>query len=168
MKKLMSCLLIALLTACLGLTGLAEVGMANPWVETTAEEMAQTIGVELGVPEGAENIVWRMMPEVGMGEMTFTWDGMDYTARVQPTAEFEDISGLYYEWEHEEPCQVSWCEGKLMRTTDADQGLTIDLCLWFDVVPGVMYAVSASAPDLDGFDILAAAEQLFVPMQGDA
>ena len=142
-----------------------ESGLANPWVDTDAEGVARAIGVAFGIPEGAEVLAYRLLPETSLAEMRFVWDGLTYVARIQPAAEFEDISGLYFDWLVDEPCTVQYCEGRTMRAQDGDE--TVDLCLWFDAVPGLMYSVSTSAPDLDGFDILAAAEQLFVPAQGD-
>ena len=145
----------------------ASVGMANPWREVTAEELLQTLGFGFGIPEGAENVSYAIIEDEGLAEMRFTWYDMDYTARMKAAVEFEDISGLYYDsWDYEDDCTVGYCEGKVMRAHD-DEGM-VDLCLWYDVVPGIMYSVSAAGADLDGFDILAAAEALFVPVQGDA
>ena len=170
MKKILAMLLAlgALLTGALGAAGEADgVGMANPWVETDAEGVMQMVGVEFGIPAGAENISYSVLEVESLAEMRFTWNGLEYTARIKPCAAFEDISGLYYdEWLAEDPCEIQWCEGVCRRAQD-DMG-TVDVCLWFDVAPGIMYSVSTSAADLDGFDIQAAAEQLFVPMQGDA
>ncbi len=144
----------------------ASVGMANPWREVTAEELMQVLGFEFGIPEGAENIRYAIIEDEGLAEMCFTWYEMDYTARMKATAEFEDISGLYYDvWDYEDDCTVGYCEGRVMRAHD-DAGM-VDLCLWYDVAPGLMYSVSASGSDLDGFDIQAAAEALFAPLQGD-
>ena len=50
---------------------------------------------------------------------------------------------------------------------DLDTGEIIEIFLWFDVVPGLMYSVTAQGMDLDGFDIQAIAEQLYIPTQGD-
>ena len=159
-------MICALLMSC-AIAETAVVGMANPWTETDAESISQLYGFEFGIPEGAENISYALLEAQDLAEMRFTWDGLEYTARIKPSAEFEDISGLYYDpWDYEEPCQVQWCEGVVKRVQDGDD--TVDVCLWFDAVPGIMYSVTTSAPDLDGFDIQAAAEQLFVPVQGDA
>ena len=46
-----------------------------------------------------------------------------------------------------------------------DEDATVDLCLWFDAVPGIAYSVTASGHDLDGFDITASAYRLFLPAQ---
>ena len=62
------------------------------------------------------------------------------------------------------PCQVSWCEGVDRRYIGEDE--TVDVSLWYDAVSGLMYSVSTSAPDLDGFDIGAAADWLYMPARG--
>lgn len=162
MKKMIA-MMLTLLMLIAGAVGTAEAGLANPWVETTAEGLMESQGVEFGIPEGATNVVYRMMEEPQMAEMDFTWEDLDYTARIAPTDGFEDISGLYYEWIDEMECTVDRCEGVVRRAMDEE--MTVDVCLWYDVATGLMYSVSTAAPDLDGFDIQAAADQLFVPMQ---
>ena len=142
----------------------AEAGLANPWEETTAEELAQFPGVTFGVPEGAEDIEYRLLREDALAEMQFTWYGLRYCARIKPAAEFEDISGLYYDWTHEMPCQVSWCVGVDRRYIGKNE--MVDMSLWYDAVSGLMYSVSTSAPDLGGFDIGAAADWLYMPARG--
>ena len=159
-------MLAAIWLLCLALAAgaAAEAGLANPWEETTAEELAQFPGVAFGVPEGAEDIEYRLLREDALAEMQFTWYDLRYCARIKPAAGFEDISGLYYDWTHEMPCQVSWCEGVDRRYIGEDE--TVDVSLWYDAVSGLMYSVSTSAPDLDGFDIGAAADRLYMPARG--
>ena len=169
MKRIIAALAAVAVAVALFAVAVAEapVGLANPWTEVTAEELVENPGVEFGIPEGAENISYSLLESEGLAEMRFTWYDMDYVARIKPAAEFEDISGLYYDaWDLEDDCSVGGCEGRVMRTHD--EGLTVDLCLWYDVVPGLMYYISASGEDLDGFDIQAAADALYVPAQGDA
>lgn len=170
MKKLMAILMAALMTLTLAGAAFAEggmIGMANPWTETTEEGFIGIMGLELAIPEGAENVAFRVLEAEQLGEMTFTLDGMDYVARVKPAVEFEDISGLYYAFENpiedEAVAGLQTWEG---RATDGEE--TIDLALWFDVVPGIMYSLSTSGADLDGFDIIGVALQVYQPMQGDA
>lgn len=141
----------------------AETGIANPWTPTTAQGLMDALGLQLGLPDGATNVRWRMMESQQMGEVQFTWQGVDYTARVQPTDEFEDISGMYYQWESEEACAVGRCKGVCRRAHEGEN--TIDVCLWYDDLTGLMYSVSVVDTDLDGFDILAAAQILYIPMQ---
>ena len=168
MKKVIAILLAALFA----LTGaaLAEstlLGMENPWTDTTAEDLMEALGLAFGIPEEAEEVAFRMLEEEVGAEMRFTLNGMAFTARLKPAAEFEDISGLYYEWETvSEDITVMGREAWEARATDED--MTVDLCLWFDAAPGLMYSLSTSAEDLDGFDLIAIAEQVFLPMQEDA
>ena len=159
-------ILIATWLLCLALAAgaAAETGLANPWEETTAEELVQFPGVTFGVPEGAEDIEYRLLREDALAEMQFTWYDLRYCARIKPAAEFEDISGLYYEWTHEMPCQVSWCVGVDRRYIGENE--TVDVSMWYDAVSGLMYSVSTSAPDLDGFDIGAATDWLYMPARG--
>ena len=162
MKRRISLLLAALLL--LGCyAAAAEVGMANPWVETTAEGLMDALGVDLAVPDGATNVAWRLLEAEQLGELQFTWYEEDYTVRVAPTDEFQDISGMYYEWEHQEECDIGRCKGVMYRAQDGEY--TADLCLWYDELTGLMYSVSVVDTDLDGFDITAAAQEVFVPMQ---
>lgn len=162
MKKWLSmALILTLVIACVAAT--AEVGMANPWTDTDAAGLMDALGLELGVPEGATNVEWRMLEAEQMGELCFRWNDEDYTARIAPADEFEDISGMYFEWEQEEGCQVGRCQGVCFRAHDG--GNTVDLCLWYDALTGLMYSLSVTDTDLDGFDITAAAQQVFVPMQ---
>jgi len=142
----------------------AEVGLANPWEETTAGELARFPGVTFGVPEGAEDIDYLLLREDALAEMQFTWYDLRYCARIKPASAFEDISGLYYDWTHEMPCRIGWCEGVDRRFLGEDEA--VDVCLWYDAVSGLMYSVSTSAPDLDGFDIGAAADWVYMPARG--
>ncbi len=142
------------------------VGMANPWEETDAEGFVQKSGLDLNVPEGAENVIYRVLTDEKLGEIQFTLNGNEYTARVKGTAEFEDLSGIYVTWDSTEDVEVSYCSGKLMTGKNGDE--TVQCVEWFDVVPGVMYSLSTSGKDLAGLDITAVAEQVFKPMQGNA
>ena len=157
MKKTL-CLLLAL-TLCLFGAALAETTIANPWVDATAGDIAEAIGAAFGVPEGAEDVEYSLMPDEGLAEMRFTLDGMAYVARIQPAEAFTDISGMYYEWEADAPFSIAGFEGLDQRAADGEE--TVERCLWFDSDMGLMYALSTSAPDLDGFDITAIAEAIY-------
>ena len=161
MKKLLIALLLAALA--LGTAALAEnVGIANPWAESTAEAIEAALGVPFGVPDDAENVSYRLLEDDNLAEMEFTWYGMDYCARMQPAAEFTDISGLYYEtWDTSMDDEVGGCSAIDLRTRDGD--MTVDLCLWYDADMGLMYSLTTGGPDLDGFDILAAAQIVHAP-----
>ena len=98
--------------------------------------------------------------------MRFTLNGVEFIARIKSVGEWEDLSGIYVTWDSTEDCEISYCSGKLM--TGKLDGETVELVEWFDIVPGVMYSLSCSDKDLDGLDIIAVAEQVFKPMQGNA
>ena len=161
MRKAIS-VLLALLVLAFG-AAQAEAGRANPWTPTTAQGLMDALGLQLGLPDGATNVAWQMMESEQMGQVTFTWQGEDYTARIAPADAFEDISGLYYQWETGDECEVGRCKGVARRAHDG--GNTVDLCLWYDDPTGLMYSVSVIGADLDGFDIAAVARKLFIPMQ---
>ena len=135
--------------------------MANPWKETSAEEMVQTIGLSFRVPEGAANVVYRMLESEQLAEVQFELNGAKCAARIKPAAVYEDISGMYYEWSETAPCEILWCSGERMQTTVDER--SISLCLWYDVVPGLMYSVSAEG-ELNAFDL---ANVMFAPAQGE-
>ncbi len=164
MKKLLAALMLCVLFT---LPACAETMIANPWTETTPQEMIETLGLSFALPEGAENILYRMLRSESLAEAQFTLENAQCTARIKPAAEFEDISGMYYEpWDSEEDCEISWCPGRIMTKQTEEESIAV--CLWYDVVPGLMYSVSASVPAGEMINIHALAEAMFAPAQGDA
>ena len=67
---------------------------------------------------------------------------------------------------HEEEIKVAHCPGTLGLAQTGSEDF-VEMCMWYDLVPGLMYSVTAQGMDLDGFDIQAIAEQLYIPTQGD-
>ena len=143
----------------------AFAGLANPWTDTDYDGFKEMTGLDLLVPEGAKEVIFRVLKEENLGEMRFTLSGLSYTARIKPCAAFEDISGLYYTFEKEEDCKVGWCEGKIKEAKDGKD--TVKVCLWCDMAPGIMYSLSVQGPDLAGADLPAVAALVYKPMQGD-
>lgn len=143
----------------------SAVGMVNPWCETTQEELLETLGVTFGVPEGAEEIVYRMMEEEGVAEMQFAWQGTEYVARIRSAEAFEDISGFFYDWDSEETCEIGWCEGQLLNAQTDEGGVW--LCLWYDAAPGLMYSLGTHGSVKAQPELLSLAEEVYVPAQGD-
>ena len=145
----------------------AQAGLANPMVESSAEEIANTLGVTFGTIDGAQNVKYYIISG-DLAQMNFTRDGLDYTVRIQPAGEYTDISGAYYEWNVIDDCQIGGRDGKSMRyVSDTEQ---VEVCEWYDIAPGLMYCVTAGGEgaDLDGFDLTAVAQTLFAPVQGEA
>ncbi len=146
-------------------------GLANPWETMTAEELMEKAGVAFGVPEGAQNITCSYLRDQELAQMQFTLHDVDFCARMQSAdiqdGKLPDISGMYYTWETEEPVKVLHCDGVLYKAKDGDTN-DVQLCLWYDLAPGFMYSLSATAPDLSKLDLVRVAEQVFIPTQGDA
>lgn len=152
-----------------------NVSVANPRVEITGDE-ARTLCTRLfKAPDGASDIKWIKLEgseadssiNLPLVELDFKLDGMDFCARAQTGAkEDADISGMHYEWTAEEDVTLAnWgmgnMQGRTHRASDS-QGYA-DLITWYDIEIGIAYSLSVTAPDLDGFDIQAVAEQMYDP-----
>ena len=151
------------------------VGMANPWVEITEEEANANCMRLFKAPDGATDLVWSKCDELGdpdngvgpLIQLSFNLDNTNLTARAQQgAAEDTDIAGLYVEWTvgPEDTKLANWGEGNMPAKTYRSINDTgyVDLITWYDVEIGISYALSAAAKDLDGFDIQAVAEQMYV------
>lgn len=149
-------------------------GIANPWKEVTEEETRAYAPNGFSAPEGAENVKWSLMDPSGNGDptevmvqLTFDLDGVSYVARQQATGDTpEDISGAYYEWAvTDEGTLQNWAGGMMTCTTSRYVGddKYVDLCTWYDIETGFSYSLTAEAKDLDGFDIMAIADQIYDP-----
>ncbi len=148
-----------------------DIGMENPWLELSAEELMQLSGFEFALPEGAEDVIYRYLPEEQLAEMQFSLFGDEFCARIQPAAleygQLMNISDIYLPMENEEEITVKHCYGWIGQSQTGSEDW-VELCLWYDIVPGVMYSLSVYSTDLDGLDLTAVAEQVYVPVQGDA
>ncbi len=137
--------------------------MPNPWEETTAARLLEETGFSFGVPEGAENVVYRYLRSENLAEMQFTLGRDDCCARVRPAAPGEDapedISGMYFDWEDEEEILVRGCRGTAGRAKCGSEDWALR-CLWRDEGAGLTRSLSVSTTDPDGVDLAALAEQL--------
>ncbi|MCR5591689.1 MAG: hypothetical protein K6F73_09180 [Lachnospiraceae bacterium] len=146
--------------------------VANPWVSIPEEEANTYCNRLFKAPEGSTGVIWSKLTgsekdscvNQPLVQMKFMLDGMDFTARAQDGAEEDaDISGMYCEWDAEDEALLdNWgwtCTSKRSLT----EGDMADLCEWYDVEIGIKYSLSVSAPDLDGFDIVAVAEEMYEP-----
>ena len=140
----------------------------NPWVESSAEEIQDVLGIMIAEPEGAEDIMYLLNESLKLEEMRFTLDGSEYTARVQDdgATEINDISGYYYEWKNiDDKATVSGLPAEIKMATDGDT--QIEVINWVDPVVGLSYSLSTTGKDLDGLDIAVIAEQVYTALQGD-
>jgi hypothetical protein len=129
---------------------------------STAEEIQNTLGISFHLPEGAQDVECAIVEREGsrgVAQAKFTLDGVKYWLRTGSEAEYRDISGVEAEWAAVKSVQVSYCDGEL-RMNEGGQGV----CLWFDVVPGLMYSLyTDTGASEEG--ILQVAGEVFVPMQ---
>nr|WP_297704327.1 hypothetical protein [uncultured Butyrivibrio sp.] len=151
-----------------------SVGIANPWVSITEDEAKEKCLRLFKAPEGAQVQDWLKCeaigdPDKGIGpliQLSFVWEGMDFTARAQQGASDDtDIAGNYVDWTvgPEEVTLANWgggnMTGKFYRSIN-DSGY-VDMITWYDYEIGISYSLSVAAKDLDGFDIQAIAEQMY-------
>lgn len=139
------------------------VGLANPWRDVTADGLMEAAGLTFGIPEGAEDVGYSVMNENELAEMRFTLQGGQFTARIAPASAFTDISGMYYAWEAKEGFQLGACVGSHWAAQDGE----INLYLWYDAAPGLMYSLSAQGANLQQIDLQAVARQVYIPTMTD-
>ena len=170
MKKIAFTLALVLVMTCV-LAACApkaqpSAGLPNPMVESDAAGILQKFGVEFGLPANAEDVKYFIVADQ-FAEVQFRQDDIAYTARIQSAAEFTDISGIAGGWDVEDDCSLFGGRGQAKSMRKASDGMTYDTILWYDVVPGLMYSITAKAADLDGYDLQPMAETVFIPTQGE-
>lgn len=139
-------------------------GMPNPMREVNISE-AEALGIPFNVPSNAENVKYFIIDNK-MLEMRFTYNGVDMAFRTTTDLSNNDISGMHYNWEATESVKIGHCNGE--HKSFFGNGLNVQICTWTDVVPGIVYSLSATADhDLNGFDITAVASEVYVPAQGN-
>jgi hypothetical protein len=150
-----------------------EVGMANPWRDSTEEEADALIPRMFVAPEGAKVLSWMVLDDAkeangkegALVDLQFDLDGRIFDARAQITGDdYLDLSGLYYEWTVEDEVTLAnWGGGNMKGNMYRNINETgyVDLITWYDVEIGISYSLSVVAEDLDGFDIQAVAEQMY-------
>ena len=134
--------------------------IANPWEHMTAEQLSAASGLTFGVPEGAEDVIYRYLPDENLAEMQFTIGSDEFCARIEPADEPMNISGMYFEWENEEEVQVGQCSGTIGQAQTGSEDW-VELCQWYDDDQGVQYSLSVYTTEIDGLDLTALAEQIY-------
>ena len=74
---------------------------------------------------------------------------------------------MYFDWENVEEVAIGHCRGVIGQAQTGSEDW-IERCMWFDAVPGLMYSLAVYSTDLDGLDLTALAEAVYIPAQGDA
>lgn len=145
------------------------VGIENPWVIIDKDGVLNATGLNINIPEDAENALYSYLKTDNMAQVTFSYEGHDdWTLRMQKTDMLMDISGLYYEWSYQDSATVSGKEAMMYAYTEgADDSDSIDnmfgvqLINWYDDSTGITYSLSVSGKDLNGMDLQVFAENIF-------
>lgn len=148
----------------------AQTDTAAAWTVSDQEGVQEATGFELTAPEGAADVAYSYRSDSGTAQLCYVLDGTDWTYRMQMADEATDLSDLTYSWTAQEEGTVSGRSATYYSYQAPEDGTDKDVqaVTWYDVVPGVAYSLAAVGEDLDGMDIQAYAEALFVPLQGEA
>ena len=145
-----------------GFVGYQPVFMPNPWEELTEEGLKEVSGLSFRVPEGAENVIYRFLRSDGLAEMQFKMFGDEFCARIQQVeleaGQLMNISGMYFQWENEEPVSIGGCSGTIGQAQTGTEEW-VELCMWYDAERKQMHSLSVHTTDPDGLDLTAVAEQ---------
>ena len=111
------------------------VGLPNPVRSSSPEEIAARFGVEMKAPDGAEELSWVIIEgDMPLAQLGFSLGGIAYNYRVAKAEAYEDISGMYYEWQ-----EVSAEEGGgSIRLIPGEAGVYDR----FDAEEGLVYSLS--------------------------
>ena len=123
----------------------------NPVHESSAEELAEKTGITLNVPITAVDVTYSYIDggEEPLAQVSFVYQGKEYTYRGQKTQTVQDISGMNYEWT--QTTNDSEDTPYTCYFTDGGQGIA----LWH--TDGVSYSLGMTED---------AAEELLVTMYG--
>lgn len=140
------------------------VGMANPWkYDVSAQEVKDLTGAEFIVPEGASDVTYGIMESDKLAEMNFTLGDARFEARMKPTSDFEDISGLFYEWDAEGVDKIGDADAQIRLFFEEN----ISNVLWFDGER--MYSLFTNGADQEGEEALRVSKLVYgVSETGDA
>jgi len=116
------------------------VGLPNPVQESTAEEITERLNVKFAIPDGAKNIRYSIIAG-NLAQMDFIWNEAECTARIKRDAESEDISGFYYNWSNEMPCNVGE-NTATVKWQITEIGEVVGICLWQNKASNLTYSVS--------------------------
>ena len=136
--------------------------LPNPIRQSSYDEILETLGMTLKVPEDAENVIYQIIDveeETPIAEVKFRKGQTNCTYRVRSTAEPEDITGAYYDWTVTKEIEISYCSGEISYI-EGKEGI----CLWYDTVPGLMYSIFV---DMDASEdlLLEIANDVYIPAE---
>lgn len=116
------------------------VGLPNPIHESSAEEIAERLSLKFAVPDGANDVHYSIIAE-NLAQMDFIWNEAECTARIKRDAESKDISGFYYNWSNETPCNVGE-NTATVKWQITEIGEVVGICIWQNMASNLTYSVS--------------------------
>ena len=99
------------------------------------DEIKKIMGHEFVIPEGASIVTYRVSDSM-MAESTFDLEDSQCRLTMKKTDRFEDISGLYYNWDEESETKINGKDAILYKYGK------VFCCMWYDDSDGTMYCVS--------------------------
>ncbi len=179
MKKKIVLLLSLSLSAAMMLSGCGsnadqgdsiEEEIANPWTTSDEQGVAEATGFDMIAPEGATDVSYSYMADDATAQMSYKLDDANWNYRIQTADELTDISGMEYQWLDKTECTVAGLEalycGYNLTTSDSTE--IVHVLNWYDALTGVTYSLSATDKEMSQEEMLAYAESLYVPLQGEA
>ena len=157
------CLLLALaLLAGCGRTAAptneSAAGLPNPQKESSESEILTRFGTVMSLPQGGlVDDYFIIEGENSVAEMRFSLKDSNYVARFMPAAEYEDISGMHYEWQHTETANDLY--NTTLRYNDGAEGV-IDL---YDANLGLVCSLSTDS-GADPDTLRSVAKEVFAPV----
>lgn len=140
------------------------VGMANPWTESDMQGVYDATGFNLVVPDDANFAYYSYNEQIGMAQVMYGLDEVDYVVRAQHTDAAEDISGNYYDWAEETTGTVDNCPANFYVNVHDDTTPVVRMVTWYDEATGTSYSLSLNSMTETDLDIQAVAEALFAEM----
>lgn len=142
------------------------VDVANPWVETDHNDLLEATGCNMVAPASATNIVYSYLDTTKMAQMTYDMDGASWTYRMLPTGEYNDISGMYYEWNTQNNGRIAGNDDTYYSYNSNSE--CVRLVNWFDKYQSVSYSLSVVGDEksLNGMDIEEYATDVYMLSNG--
>ena len=134
--------------------------LPNPVHDSSAQEILEKLGITLHLPPDAQDVHYSILELTGepsVAQAQFSSSGLACTYRIQPASELKDISGAYFDWKSDKDIEISYCPGEV-HYLEGEQGI----CLWYDVVPGLMYSLYVENGASEEI-LLNLANQMYVP-----
>ena len=141
----------------------SQFSLANPVKEMSRDELVEACGIDLGEPEGAEDMVYSLITlsdNNPVAQLCFSLDGHELCLRAQLMAGeiAQDISGMYYNWESTEHVCVSRDYAVLYLCGE------VGYIKWLDGGNATQYSLSM-AEGAERDTLIELAERVYKPLQ---